>query len=157
MVTLPFGSWYNLTCTALVVPLYITALAILGTALSILSCANFRSIFVAARITPVGTCKFDGGIYFDHSNESCAEFWYRLQRVQIVAVVLAGIVMCAKSLLSSTILIDSRISVQNYTFCGSCLYYSHAGKGAQQQTFSCQHCVTGLLSSRSFIRWQVQG
>lgn len=105
MVTLPFGSWYNLTCTVLVVPLYIIAVVILGTASFILPCTNFRNIFIATRITPVGTCRFDGGIYFDHSNESCAEFWYKLQRVQIVAVVLAGIVLCAKVLFSSTILI----------------------------------------------------
>jgi len=143
VVTLPFGSWYNLTCTVLVVPLYITAVVILGTAPSILPCTNSRYIFVATRITPVGTCRSDDATALDHSNESCAEFWYKLQHVQIVAVVLASIVLCAKLSFSSTILIDSHISVQNFTFCGSCLHYSHTGKGTQQQTFSYQYCIAG--------------
>ena len=141
MIALPFGSWYHLICIGFVVPLYITAVVILGTARSILPRSNFEYTFVATRITPVGTCRFDDAISLDHSNESCAKFWYKLQRVQIVAVVLAGIVLCVKLLFSSTILIGSRISVQNYAFCGGRLCYSHADKGTQEQTFSYQYCI----------------
>ena len=143
VVTLPFGSWYHLICIGFVVPLYITAAVILGTARSILLRSNSEYTSVATRITPVGTCRFDGAISLDHSNESCAEIWYKLQRVQIVTVVLAGIVLCVKLLFGSTILIGSRISVQNFTFCGGRLCYSHADKGTQEQTFSYQYCIAG--------------
>lgn len=91
----------------------------------------------------MGTCTFDDAISLDHNSESCTEFWYKLQRAQIVAVVLGGIVLYAKLRFSPMILIGSRISVQNFAFCGGCLRYSYADKGTQQQTFSYQYSITG--------------
>ena len=84
----------------------------------------------------MGTCKSDGPVFTDYIIESCSEFWHKLQRVQIVAVVLAGIVMYAKLLFSSAILIGSRMSVQNFAFCGISLHCPHGQNGTQQKICS---------------------
>lgn len=98
----------------------------------------------------MGTCRFDDAISLDLNNENCAEFWYKLQRAQIVAVILAGIVLYVELFFfSSTTLFGSRISVQNFAFCGGCLCYSHADKGAQEQTFSYQYCIIGEIHTAS--------
>ena len=88
-------------------------------------------VFVAISVGRVGTCRFDSSTFLDHSNESCAALWRNIQRVQIIAVVLAGVVLCAQSVFSSMNSIGSRIFVQNTTTCGDCLRYPHADEGAQ--------------------------
>ena len=66
-------------------------------------------IFVAIKIDRVGSCRYDPVTSLDHSDENCAELWRKLESVQIVAVVLAGIVPCALLVFSLMNLIGSRI------------------------------------------------
>ena len=79
----------------------------------------------------MGSCSFGFDKSSDPNNGGCVKFWHRLQRVQIAAVVLAGVVSCAGPVFSSMTLIDSRIFVQNSPSRGDYLCYSHANEGEQ--------------------------
>lgn len=55
---------------------------------------NFHSriFLVAIKIGGVGPCRFDYAISLDYNIESCLGLWHKVERIQVIALVVAAIV-----------------------------------------------------------------